>query len=146
MSSYSSSIKAIIRSRQSPVPSFNSAQALLVAVEHTPGYARLPFATDEISVLHDFFKLMHICPIEPRPCKDDVIFHLTECNIFHFAGHGLTDSANPSNSGLLLEDGASDPLTVATLLHMNLRQHPAFLAYLSACGTGRIKEGRCSLD
>jgi CHAT domain-containing protein len=45
-------------------------------------------------------------------------------------------------SHLLLEDGESDPLTVATLLEMNLRERPPFLAYLSACGTGRIKDER----
>jgi hypothetical protein len=41
---------------------------------------------------------------------------------------------------LLLEDGKSDPLTVATLLDINLRQRSPFLAYLSAYGTGRIKD------
>jgi hypothetical protein len=31
------------------------------------------------------------------------------------------------------------PLTVANLLELNLRRRSPFLAYLSACGTGRIK-------
>jgi hypothetical protein len=39
---------------------------------------------------------------------------------------------------LLLDNRQSNPLTVASLLEMNLRQSPPFLAYLSACGTGRI--------
>jgi len=57
-----------------------------------------------------------------------------------FRCHGYTDDTDPSGSYLLLEDGKSDTLTVANLLEMNLRERSPFLAYLSACGTGRIKD------
>lgn len=97
VSSYSSSIKAMIRGRRHAVPS-GSIQALLVMMEHTP-----------------------------------------HCEIFHFAGHGSTDYDDPSKSHLFLEDGKTDPLKVADLLEINLREAP-FLAYLSACGTGRIRQ------
>ncbi len=73
-------------------------------------------------------------------CKQGITSHLADCKIFHFAGHGHTDDSDPSKSQLLLEDGESNPLTVATLLEMNLRQSPPFLAYLSACGTGQIHD------
>ena len=43
---------------------------------------------------------------------------------------------------LRLEDWKEDPLRVADLQTMNLRQHSPFLAYLSACGTGEMKENR----
>jgi hypothetical protein len=64
--------------------------------------------------------------------------------VFHFAGHGYTDEDDSWKSYLLLEDGKSDPFTVANLLDLNLRERSPFLAYLSACGTGRIKGERFS--
>jgi tetratricopeptide (TPR) repeat protein/CHAT domain-containing protein len=142
MSSYSSSVKAIIQSRRYPSTSSISAQALLVAMEHTPGNSKLPFATKEVAMLHGLCKSMASHPIEPGRRKQDVISYLPQCQIFHFAGHGYTDNDDPLKSHLLLEDGKSDPLTVATLLKMNLRERPPFLAYLSACGTGQIKDER----
>jgi hypothetical protein len=147
MSSYSSSIKAIIHGRRErrnleSVVS-NPAKALLVAIENTPGYySRLPFATREVEVLRELcgsIRTMGLESIEPGRRKQDVMSHLPQCDIFHFAGHGYTDDDDPSKSYLLLEDGKSDALTVANLLELNLREHSPFLAYLSACGTGRIK-------
>ncbi|KAF9772715.1 hypothetical protein IL306_009564 [Fusarium sp. DS 682] len=145
MSSYSSSIKTIIQSRRrrhgeaaSPGP----ARALLVAMRHTPEQTSLPFAAREIEMIRDLVKTMHLEPIEPGQHKHDIIAHLPQCKIFHFAGHGHTDGHDPMRSLLLLEDGKENPLTVANLLEMNLRKHSPFLAYLSACGTGRIKDKR----
>jgi TPR repeat protein len=142
MSSYSSSVKAIIHGRRqqrnlggtlsAPAP------ALLVAMKHTPGSSKLPFATEEVEMLHDLCRSMAIESVEPRRCKQDIMSHLPHCNIFHFAGHGYTDNDDPLKSYLLLEDGKSNALTVANLLELNLRKHAPFLAYLSACGTGRI--------
>jgi tetratricopeptide (TPR) repeat protein len=142
MSTYSSSVKAIIHSRRRPVIPSTSAHALLVAMEYTPGNSRLPFATKEVAMLHDLCKSMAFNPIEPGRRKQDIISHLSRCTVFHFAGHGHTDDSDPSKSHLLLEDGKNDPLTVANLLEMNLREYSPFLAYLSACGTGRIKDER----
>jgi hypothetical protein len=144
MSSYSSSIKAIIHGRRQrrnlEGMVSKPAKALLVAIEHTPGYySRLPFATREVEMLHDLCGSMALESIEPRRRKQDVMSHLPQCDIFHFAGHGYTDDDDPSKSYLLLEDGKSDTLTVANLLELNLRERSPFLAYLSACGTGRIK-------
>ncbi|KAF3481532.1 uncharacterized protein GIQ15_04291 [Arthroderma uncinatum] len=142
MSSYSSSVKAIIHSRRRPNIFSTPAQALLVAMEHTPGSSRLPFATKEVDMLHGICKAMSIDPIEPGRSKQIVTSQLPQCKIFHFAGHGHTDKYDPSRSYLLLEDGKDDPLMVATLLAMNIREHSPFLAYLSACGTGRITDER----
>ncbi|KAH8736103.1 CHAT domain-containing protein [Ilyonectria robusta] len=140
MSSYSSSVKAMIHTRRRPTTPSTSAHALLVAMEHTPGRGiRLPFAPKEIEVLHNLCKCMKLYPIEPGRRKEDVISHLPRCKIFHFAGHGYTNGTDPSKSHLLLQD---EPLTVANLLEIDLRKSPPFLAYLSACGTGRIKDER----
>lgn len=136
MSSYSSSIKAIIYGRQRPPPSADL--AVLVAMEHTPGNSSLPFATKEIRVLDSIFESMELHPFEPERRKQDVMSQLLQCKVFHFAGHGHTDDEDPSKSYLLLADGRENPLMVADLLTMNLRKQSPFLAYLSACGTGQI--------
>ena len=143
ISSYSSSIKAIIHGRRQRhslegIPSA-PVRALLIAIESAPGSSRLPFATGEVEMLHDLCQSMALDPIKSGRRKQNVMSHLPHCDIFHFAGHGYTDANDPSKSYLLLEDGESDPLTVADLLDLNLRERSPFLAYLSACGTGRIK-------
>jgi len=109
-------------------------------MEHTPGQSKLPFATEEVAMLHGLCTSITVNPIEPRQCKQDIMFHLPNCKIFHFAGHGHTDTADPSQSSLLLQDWKSSRLTVATLLEMNIRERSPFLAYLSACGTGQIRD------
>ncbi|KAL4958638.1 CHAT domain-containing protein [Aspergillus stella-maris] len=142
MSSYSSSVKAIIHGRKHPAKQSASSPALLVAMEHTPGSNHLPFAPKEIKILRDRCRLIGLESIQPKPQKRDILSRLADCKIFHFAGHGYTDNADPSKSQLILEDGKDDSLTVANLLEMNLRKHSPFLAYLSACGTGQIKDER----
>ncbi|KAH7184819.1 CHAT domain-containing protein, partial [Fusarium flagelliforme] len=138
MSSYSSSIKAIISGRQRPQHSV-SGQALLLAMEHTPGSSPLPFASQEIAVLRDLMQSMAVEPTVLGHRKSDVMLLLRDCSVFHFAGHGHIDREKPSNSRLILEDG---PLTVGELMEMKLQSRPPFLAYLSACGTGQIKNDK----
>lgn len=141
MSSYSSSIKAIIDGRRPTVTRMGTtrARSMLISMEDTPGTTSLPFAGREIEMLHSLHLTMSLDPIKAKS-KLDVISKLQECSVFHFAGHGFTDRQDPSKSHLVLQDnGQSDLLEVGTLLSMNLRQNPPFLAYLSACGTGQIK-------
>jgi len=83
---------------------------------------------------------MAIKPIKPKLHKQDVISHLPDCKIFHFAGHGYTDDIDPLRSYLCLQDWKENPLVVADLLEINLRARSPFLAYLSACGSGRIND------
>ncbi|KAF5563946.1 30S ribosomal S17P protein [Fusarium phyllophilum] len=137
MSSYDTSISAIVQSRKTAPVSHN--QALLVSAEETPGHRRLAFADKEISVLRDICHRMELKPVEPETIREDVLAHLRKRKIFHFAGHGYTDTADPSRSQLYLKDWQTDPLTVESLLKLNLHQEGPFLAYLSACGTGQIK-------
>lgn len=107
-------------------------------MKHTPGHSTLPFAKKEIAVLQDLCATMQLHSMRPQCHKEDIIHHLPNCKIFHFAGHGYIDPVNTSSSRLLLQDWKDDSLTISTLLEMNLRQHTTpFLAYISACGTGR---------
>ena len=93
-------------------------------------------------MLHELCKSMALNPIEPGQRKQDIVPHLSQCRIFHFAGHGYTDIEDSSKSHLLLNNGKNDSLTIANLLEMNIRQSSPFLAYLSTCGTGQIADKR----
>ncbi|CCT76202.1 uncharacterized protein FFUJ_14165 [Fusarium fujikuroi IMI 58289] len=141
ISSYSSSVKTLILSRRVPIKKPTPPKALLVAIESTPGCAPLPFARQEVEAIRGICSCMDLNIIEPEnKRKADIKPHLQGCNIFHFAGHSHTDETNPSLSHLLLEEGRQNPLTVGELLDMNLKKSSPFLAYLSACGTGRFKD------
>ncbi|KAH6887034.1 CHAT domain-containing protein [Thelonectria olida] len=142
MSSYSSSIKALIHGRQRRRSGDMLTEALLIPVENTPGHiTRLPFVTKEIRIIRSMCHSMKLKPVEPGARKEALLAHLPQSRIFHFAGHGFT-AEDPSASYLLLEDGRSNPLTVADLLELNLRKSSPFLAYLSACGTGQVRDER----
>lgn len=142
ISSYSLSIKAIIQGRSSHFLPPGPARAVLVAMRDTPEHTRLPFSIQEVDTISNICKLMGFDPIKPQLRKRDVLEHVSNCQLFHFAGHGYTDNIDPSHSYILLEDWKTDPLTVASLLEMNLGESSPFLAYLSACGTGQIKNER----
>ncbi|KLP17195.1 uncharacterized protein LW94_2495 [Fusarium fujikuroi] len=140
ISSYGSSIRNIIRGRRDSSQSPGSDQALLVAMEHTPGHDTLTFTNGEVKLIDGIVHSMKLESIIPTRTKEEVIRYLPDCKIFHFAGHGLAHTEDPSKSCLLLEDWKENSLKVSDLLDMNLRQRSPFLAYLSACGTGQIKD------
>ncbi|KAI8721518.1 CHAT domain-containing protein [Fusarium sp. LHS14.1] len=142
MSSYGSSVKAILRGRERRVSPKGSTNAVLVAMEHTPARLNLPFADAEIKVVSSLCASMGLNVVEPHPLKEEVMTGLQSSIIFHFAGHGSTNQDDPLESFLCLEDVGSNPLRVADLLDLNLKENPPFLAYLSACGTGRIQQER----
>ncbi|EXA51106.1 hypothetical protein FOVG_03578 [Fusarium oxysporum f. sp. pisi HDV247] len=143
VSSYASSIRAIIRGRQKDLSSsFSSTavpRALLVGMQHTPESGSLPFANKEIDIRQDLCKSLGLETVRPRPRKEEVSECLLGCKVFHFAGHGYTDENDPFNSHLRLEDRKDGPFRVADLQRMNLHDHAPFLAYISACGTGQMK-------
>ncbi|KAJ6003554.1 CHAT domain-containing protein [Penicillium canescens] len=120
VSSYGSSVKAIIRSRR------RRTQAL-AAGKHP-----------NIEAVLAICRSMGLQYIKPQPRKNDVLSALETCWIFHFAGHAGTHPTEPLHSQLLLEDWDREPFTVARLLETNLASKPSFLAYLSASGTGQI--------
>jgi hypothetical protein len=142
MSSYSSSVKALIYGRRHSVrnPAGPASEhALLVAMRETPGLpgnAVLPFATDEVAMLSDLCPSLQLKPVEPPRRKEDVLAQLRTCKIFHFAGHGRSNPLEPSRSCLFLEDWKDNPLTVGDLRDHRLQENAPFLGYLSACSTG----------
>lgn len=147
VSSYSSSVKAIIYGRRrysTPSQSAPRPGALLVDMPLTPGSSPLPFTTHEISAIDPICKSMGLNLVHPPERDEETIkAYLSEgnCSIFHFAGHGSTNSRNPLLSSLILGDnGERSPLTALALMEMNIRKQSPFMAYLSACGTGKIRK------
>ncbi|CAH0051683.1 unnamed protein product [Clonostachys solani] len=139
VSSYGTTAQTLVASRlQAPTVS-TPAEALLVAMSNTPGHGTLPHATDEVCEIQKIFDRTSVNAAQVRGYKENIKSRLSKCNIFHFAGHGYTDYVDPSKSHLCLEDKSS-PLSIAELLDLNLDQGAHFLAYLSACGTGRVRE------
>jgi tetratricopeptide (TPR) repeat protein len=142
MSSYASSIKSLIFGRRHHIrqPAGPlSDHALLVAMGQTPGLTTsqaLPYAEKEIEMLDDLCPSLQLKPIRTAHRKENILKHLQGCRVFHFAGHGQSDPAEPSQSRLLLEDWTTDPLTVDDLRDYKLHENPPFLGYLSACSTG----------
>ena len=142
ISSYSSSVKAIVygrRHRSRPTSRPRSEKVILLAMHKTPNNYDLHFATQEVHELERLCSSIKLQVIKPLLYKEQVLSALSSCKIFHFAGHGSTHDSDPSKSLLLLQDWETKPLTVASLLEINLQKQTPFLAYLSACGTGRIK-------
>jgi CHAT domain-containing protein len=142
ISSYSSSIRTLIQSQQRHSREWISprqGKAVLVGMEHTPYQNRLRYVSEEITKLSHLCRSMKLDVATPQACRNEVLSALRDCSIFHFAGHGHTDSWDPSKSSLILGDG---PLTVMALFELNLHNGAPFLAYLSACGTGEVKHDR----
>ncbi|KAH7109804.1 CHAT domain-containing protein [Dactylonectria macrodidyma] len=141
VSSYSSSVKAIIHSRRRPYrapAAGESRNAVVVAMQNTPNRNPLEYARDEVDAVVAICDSMGLPHDRPRPYKTDVSSALQACTVFHFAGHGSTHPTEPLQSKLLLDDWDREPFTVASLLETSLTSNPPFLAYLSACGTGEI--------
>ncbi|KAF3140275.1 hypothetical protein TWF703_003148 [Orbilia oligospora] len=141
VSSYSSSIKALLYSRQSSqaMAEFTPGKALLVSMDKTSGQSDLPYAAEEVKILQGLLpsRLTTDAIKLERPNKQDVLDHLEDCTIFHYAGHGDSNSLEPEKGSLHINDWQTNPLTVEHLTELNFRQKSSapWLAYLSACST-----------
>ncbi|KAJ5639754.1 uncharacterized protein N7484_007616 [Penicillium longicatenatum] len=143
ISSYASSVKSLIHSRQgtiqNDVPEIQ--HALLVSMLNTPNQDPLPFAVDEIKAIKP---LIHTIGLTPAHCKEqestnEMLELMKSSKILHFAGHGMSHASNPSKSCLLTIDWESNPLTVERLRQESLQDASPFLAYLSSCSTGAVR-------
>ncbi|KAI5811790.1 CHAT domain-containing protein [Peziza echinospora] len=149
ISSYATSIKALIFSRQLLATRLEfkkpkSGHALLCAVPDvgmypgSEGLESLPTAkieTQQIKAILDGpMDVQQWIAARAQP----VLSALTPPSnptpsVFHFAGHGKSDRMDPSSSAIFLAD---KPLTVDRLLRARLYKTCPVLAYLSACSTG----------
>lgn len=111
-------------------------KAILISMKMTSDQNDLRYVSKKIAKLSRLCRSMQLNVTILSTRQDDVLSALRDCRIFHFAGHGLTHSSNSSKSSLSLSDGS---LIVASLFELNLHNRTPFLAYLSACETGKIK-------
>jgi CHAT domain len=142
ISSYTPTVRALRYSREHTVAREITPRSLIVAMPSTPG---LPGLGKLVHVAAEAARLSELLPnpvtlIEDdgtdednAPTKIGILNLLPEVQVAHFACHGHSNPADPSQSFLLLRDHSSDPLTVASLVPVSLGQ--AQLAYLSACST-----------
>jgi CHAT domain-containing protein len=99
--------------------------ALAVALENTPGMARLPNVAAELNALPGAARL-----VGPEATVERTAAALTGIGWAHFACHASTDAVMPSRGGLHLYDGT---LSASAISRLPLTG--AELAYLSACST-----------
>ncbi|PFH63161.1 hypothetical protein XA68_17270 [Ophiocordyceps unilateralis] len=138
VSSYSSSVETIVRTRNRHLKVNMDASLVTVSMKETPGLSPLIYTDDEIDAVRTLCNSgpLRLPVISPRPHRDEIISALKTCTIFHFAGHGNAEM-DPLQSQLCLEDWRDRPLKVADLIETDLSSSFPFLAYLSACGTGK---------
>ncbi|KAF4435984.1 TPR domain-containing protein [Fusarium austroafricanum] len=147
VSSYSSSIKALLetRTRSSWLPRPSKDNAVLIGMSNTPGCSTLHYAIKEVQKIENLFATNGFTSTvlsNDRAQKQSILQLLKTCAMFHFAGHAMEDPLNPLHSTLLLHDKETDPMTVESLLEVNLSERSPFLAFLSACRTGSVTLSR----
>lgn len=133
VSSYSISLTALVQMhayRQKPEA--ERKPQLAVAI----GMPELPNALNEVREMARICQSIQVQM--PKPYTKEVLKTLKDCDMFHFAGHGSSSPLDPLKSALILKD--SDRLTVSDLFDINLHKRRPFLAYLSACSTGQIRD------
>ncbi|MFD8547181.1 CHAT domain-containing protein [Streptomyces sp. NPDC059649] len=146
ISSYTPTVRALRHARGRQARAADRSRALIVAMPTTPGQRPLRYVPEEVRRIRPL--LPHPVHLTEPPVADDgpnlpppadtdtpttatVLARLPGCEVAHFACHGASDPADPSQSRLLLHDHATTPLTVSALARVDLDH--ARLAYLSAC-------------
>ncbi|KAK4207352.1 CHAT domain-containing protein [Rhypophila decipiens] len=165
ISSYSTSLKALANARylatgylhhdkNDSAPSAKKISVLVVTMANTPNHNALPGAEKEGQAVKqacgDIFK----CDILPSPNVQDVHSRIPNIDIFHYAGHGMSDPRNALDSHLLLQASPSTDavaksevgkLTLGKISAVSLRassqaesRRPR-IACLSACSTAEVQ-------
>lgn len=149
MSSYTPTISELITIRQDvQALSIKGLKVLAAGVPAAPNQPQLPYAAAEIRVVQDaiFPPATHISLPPDEDCTTSgiagvtvptIVGNLPEATILHLACHGYQDFKNPLESSFVLQDGR---LTVSKL--MGLSTPKAFLAFLSACHSGKGDRGQ----
>ncbi|MFI7452835.1 CHAT domain-containing protein [Nonomuraea sp. NPDC049714] len=139
VSSTAPSIRALYFAQQNDFAPEASAEALIVAMPHTPGHSNLPCAASEAAAVQRYFPRAVVLGADggesdrAPATKPNMLMRLQGCTFLHFAGHCVSDVEDPSLSALLLEDHRTDPLTFASL--SEVVSDGAYLAFLSGCQT-----------
>jgi CHAT domain-containing protein len=103
----------------------------------TPGHPALPYTTEELAQVLAKVPgewVTSLGTVQAPTSINGVLDHLRNSSIIHFACHGVQDSKNPLDSGLLI---AGDQLKVSQIMEKMsaLSNGQRGLAFLSACET-----------
>ncbi|GAA2441763.1 CHAT domain-containing protein [Streptomyces lavendulocolor] len=133
VSSYTPTVGALRYARARAAAPRPPGRPLAVALPDTPGARPLGGAHREVGVLCGLLptEVLH----GEQATFDRVMDALPRHPWVHFACHGVSEPADPSNGRLLVHDHATRPLTVRALSRLDLPA--ARLAVLSACETAR---------
>ncbi|KAH0539149.1 hypothetical protein FGG08_004321 [Glutinoglossum americanum] len=146
ISSYTPTLKALQYARYhagTGIPSRHDPRKIvIITMPKTPGASNLPGTGAERSeIIAATGSSVSVKTLE-YPDVVSATAQLQECNIAHFACHGVSDPADPSRSGLILqtartadEEPRQDILGVREVSQAHLLR--AEIAYLSACSTAQ---------
>lgn len=135
VSSYIPTLSALLRTS----PTTPDYKIVVTIQPHAPGCSNLPGTHDELS------KILHVVQREnvitlgagDAPASlENVILHLSDASIAHFACHGKQNFSNPLESCLVLDGG--EKLKVSQLMKTPLPN--ASLVFLNACETAMGEE------
>lgn len=133
VSSYTPTVGALRYARTRAAAPRPHGPVLAVALPDTPGARPLGGARREVEVLRGLLPTEVLS--EERATFERVMDALPRHPCVHFACHGVSDPADPSNGRLLVHDHATRPLTVSAISRLELPA--ARLAVMSACETAR---------
>jgi tetratricopeptide (TPR) repeat protein len=145
ISSYIPTLKALSYAREQAWkenPGDSLPKFLIIAMPETPGEAPLHYTADELLAVQLATSGAFSSIPLVQPNAKSVLAHLGQCNMVHFACHGVSDHIDPLNSYLVLQDDTSptpkiDKITVRQISEASLSN--ARIAYLSACSTAENK-------
>lgn len=140
VSSYSPSIRGLLFTSQNlhyrKTPISRNDPLILVSMGKTQGLRSLPFAVSEARAIESLLcESVRVQRLQ-EPNKKEVLDALQECNVFHFAGHGISLIGDPDQGSLFVRDWEKDSLSLRDILNVKLHLRVPWLAYLSACSTG----------
>ncbi|MET7290570.1 CHAT domain-containing protein [Streptomyces griseoloalbus] len=133
VSSYTPTVAALRYARARAAAPRPHGPLLAVALPDTPGARPLGGARREVEVLRGLLPTEVLS--EERATFEQVMDALPRHPCVHFACHGVSEPADPSNGRLLVHDHATRPLTVREISRLELPA--ARLAVMSACETAR---------
>ena len=133
ISSYTPTLTTLL---SPPPPAASQFKMVAVMQPDIPGQQSIPFTVSELTRIER--RVPHLVklgtPTLPSSVEN-VLNHLSDASIAHFACHGIQHPFNALNSALLL---SGENLTVSTLMKHSMPY--ASLAFLSACETAKGDE------
>ena len=133
ISSYTPTLSALLDPPTQPAASF---KFTAVVEREAPNCIPLPGTEEELAIIMDRIPNEWLTTLV-SPTGSEVVDNLQGSSIIHLACHGIQDSNNPLDSGLMLSDGC---LNVSQIMHKSdhkITGERMSLAFLSACETAK---------